>query len=148
MGRWAMFPVASRGYDRPADDGEMMRRLLFISLILFCAGAFAQAPAGYTKIASTNGLSQIDTAVTAGQIFNYTVTTVVTAADGTVIESAPSNIITAVIPTVVDGLCGIGITHCVDLAWVASATTGVTYNVYRQLVTSPNPPGVLTKTVH
>ena len=43
----------------------MTKRLLFLALVVFwAANAFAQASPGYSKIASTNGLSQIDTSVT------------------------------------------------------------------------------------
>jgi hypothetical protein len=121
------------------------KRALLIGLVVFCVFGlrpwriFAQAGAGYTKIASTNGLSQIDTAVASGQVFNYVVTAF--NASG---ESGPSNVVTAIIPST-------AVTHSVSLSWtapVASPTGGVPtgYNVYRELVVLPNPPGALTET--
>jgi hypothetical protein len=113
---------------------------LFTVLLVYCVVGFAQAPTGYIKLASTNGTSQIDTAVTSGQVFNYVVTA--TNAAG---ESGPSNVVTAVIPNT-------AVAHSVALSWTASAVdpnhgAALAYNVYRELVTSPNPVAALTEVV-
>jgi hypothetical protein len=113
---------------------------LFTVLLVYCVVGFAQAPAGYVKIASTNGLSQIDTAVTSGQVFNYVVT-----ATNTSGESGPSNVVTAVIPNTVA-------VHSVALSWTApvpDATHGAAtaYNVYREQILLPNLPGALNEVV-
>lgn len=113
---------------------------LLTVLLFYCVVGFAQPPAGYTLIAQTNGLSQIDTAVASGQVFNYVVTAVNAAG-----ESGPSNIVIAVIPSTT-------VSHSVALSWTASAVdsshaAATGYNVYRELVTSPNPVGVLNPPV-
>ena len=118
-------------------------RVVFVALLLYLVPVwrvFAQAPTGYTKIASTNGLSEIDTAVASGQVFNYVVTATNTAG-----ESGPSNVVTAIIPSTTA-------VHSVALSWTAPATDpshgpATSYNVYRELVTLPNQPGVLSEVV-
>lgn len=115
-------------------------RLLLVVLLFYCTFGFAQAPTGYTKIASTNGLSEIDTAVASGQVFNYVVTA--TNAAG---ESGPSNVVTAIIPSTTA-------LHSVALSWTAPAVdashgAATAYNVYRELVVLPNPPAVLNPPV-
>jgi hypothetical protein len=90
-------------------------------ILIYIGPAHAQAPAGYTKIATTNGVSQVDTVVVAGQVTNY----IVTVLYGTV-ESVPSNIVTATTPNT-------SVAHSNDLSWIAMPNaTG--YNVYRQVI--------------
>ena len=114
----------------------MTKRLLFLGLVVFCAAnAFAQAGAGYTKIASTNGLSQIDTAVTDGDVYQYQVTAINQFGESTPITSN-------VAPIPATG------THSVTLSWGASPTAGVTYNVYRITGAPPNSPGAFTAAVN
>jgi hypothetical protein len=126
----------------------MTKRLVLVGLLVFCIFGlrpwriFAQAGAGYVKIASTNGFSQFDTAVTAGQVWNYEITAV--NASG---ESGPSNVVTVIIPAAPSTSCGAGIAHCVNLSWSASVvdathSAALTYNVYREQVVLANPPVV------
>jgi fibronectin type 3 domain-containing protein len=110
----------------------MKARLLFLGLVVFwAANAFAQAGAGYTKIASTNGLSQIDTSVVDGDVYQYQVTSV-----NQFGESTPITSNVALIPATG--------THSVTVSWGASATAGVTYNVYRITGAIPSPPALPT----
>ena len=120
---------------------------LFTILLVYCVVGFAQTPTGYTKMVSTTANTFTDTAVAAGQVFNY----VITATDAAG-ESGPSNVITAAIPTAPSTLCGTGVAHCVTFTWTipptdASHFTATGYNVYRELVTVPNPPVVGPPTV-
>jgi hypothetical protein len=121
---------------------------LFAILLVYCVVGFAQAPAGYTKMVSTTANTFTDTAVGAGQVFNYVVTA--TNAAG---ESGPSNVITAAIPATASTLCGTGISHCVTFTWTVPPTdaghlAATGYNVYRELVTVPNPPVAASPTVN
>jgi hypothetical protein len=114
--------------------------LFTVLLIYFVFGpqiwrVLAQAGAGYVKIASTSGLSQIDTAVVDGDVYLYEVTAANAAG-----ESSPVTTGAAIIPTTG--------THSVTLAWGASTTPGVTYNVYRIQVVIPNPPAAASATVN
>jgi hypothetical protein len=127
-----------------------MKRALFIGLLLFFPWrVFAQATTGYTKIASTNGLSQIDTAVTDGAVYEYQITSFCaqpvapatagpcglnTSGQPIIGESAPLVSNPADIPN--DGKI-----HTVTLSWIASLTPGAIYNVYRIEAAGPTPPG-------
>lgn len=110
-------------------------RALFLALLSLTAGisplvVVAQSLAGYAKVTSVTTTTYTDTTVTSGQVWNYYVTA--TNAAG---ESAPSNIVTAVTPAT-------AVAHSNALSWTGSAgATG--YNVYREQVTVPNPPGAL-----
>ena len=120
---------------------------LFTILMVYCVVGFAQAPAGYIKMVSTSTNTFTDTSVGAGQVFNYVVTA--TNAAG---ESLPTMSVMAIIPSVVSTSCGTGIPHCVTLNWTAPPTdanhfVATGYNVYRELVTVPNPPGALSEVV-
>lgn len=117
--------------------------LFTVLLVYFVFGphiwrVLAQAGAGYVKIASTSGLSQIDTSVVNGQAYQYQVTAVDQFG-----ESTPVTSMIAIIPAT-------GI-HSVTLSWIASttiATPAVTYNVYRLTGTIPNQPGAVAVTVN
>jgi hypothetical protein len=114
---------------------------LFTILLVYCIfgpqiwQVLAQAGVGYVKIASTSGLSQIDTTVVDGSVYLYEVTAANAAGESTPVSTGP-----AVIPAM-------GV-HSVTLAWGASSSPGVTYNVYRELVVLPNPPGAATEIVN
>jgi len=117
---------------------------VFTVLLVYCVfgpqiwKVLAQAGAGYVKIASTSGLSQIDTSVVDGAAYQYQVTAV-----NGFGESTPITSMIAVIPAT-------GI-HTVTLAWTASATVStppVTYNIYRLTGTIPNPPGAVSEVVN
>jgi hypothetical protein len=117
----------------------MTSRFLFGALLFLCisGSALAQAPTGYTKIGSepANILTFNDGAVTSGQVWNYVVTAFNAAG-----ESGPSNVVTGTTPNTTA-------VHENSLTWTApvadanhGAATG--YNIYRQQVLSPNPPGL------
>jgi hypothetical protein len=96
-----------------------------------------QVPSGYTKIntAPITGTTYTDSTCLDATNCTY----VATAVNSSGVESQPSaasNV--ASIPT--SG------THTVSLAWTASATPGVTYNLYR--IESPLPPGAPTAAVN
>lgn len=116
----------------------LLKRIFVLALL---SAAFAvlpghaQAPAGYTKIASVTTTSYTDTTgLTSGEVNNYCVTA--TNAAG---ESAPSNIVTATTPSNLNP-------HSNALSWTAPATGSAAtgYNVYRLLVTVPNAPSGLS----
>ena len=108
-----------------------MKRILLaiVVMLLSSAAGFAQAPAGFTKLANTSALTFTD----AGCPNLTTCYYVVTAVDSAGFESLPAacatnqlcvngNIAVAQMPS--SG------THTVALTWNASTTTGVTYNAY------------------
>jgi hypothetical protein len=111
------------------------RRSLLIALLLFTASVSvaAQAPAGFTKIANvTSGVTYVD-ATCPDTITCYYV---VTALDASGHESQPAACATG--QTCINGIQAQGImpntgTHTVTLTWVASTSTGVSYNVYQHV---------------
>lgn len=113
-------------------------RILFVFLLLILTvppwAIWAQATAGYTKINATTRDSKTFTTgtLTNGSLYNFEVTAV----DANTLESKPSNIISQMIPT--DGK-----SHMMTLSWTDADAT-VTFNVYQQIVSPPNPPGALT----
>ena len=103
---------------------------------------FAQADAGYTKVGTVNSpiTSFTDTTVVDGLFYQYQIT-----AFNAVLETKPTS----------DGVVTIPVTgtHSTITSWTASlvdpthtAPTG--YNIYRQQVTAPNPPGAVSTTVN
>jgi len=157
---WLLSTAANRNMPESAtarsgsgESNAMKRAFTLLPLILALPFlAHAQAGAGYTKIASTNGLSQIDTSVTDGAVYEYQITSFcaqpvapatagpcgLNALGGPVIgESMPLVSNPADIPN--DGKA-----HTVTLNWVASLTPGAIYNVYRIEATGPAPPSAST----
>lgn len=108
----------------------MKRFLLFsASFALFCLPSFAQAPAGFTKLANVSTTSYTDSTCADQTTCYY----LVTALDSSGHESPGAqcsstqlcfsgNQAVAIMPS--SG------THTVALSWTASGSTGVTYNVY------------------
>ncbi len=118
--------------------------LLVVCFILTCS-LQAQAAAGFTKIGNVTTLTYSDATCPLQSTCYYQVT----ALDSTGFESAPAacastqlcvggNEAVAVMPS--SG------THTVAIAWVASTTTGVTYNVYRHI--GPLPASGMSATVN
>jgi hypothetical protein len=122
--------------------------LLIVVLFYPPFRSHAQAPAGFTKIttiASGQTTTYTDTSASLSTTYAY----VVTATNGA-LESVPSIVVYASLPatapTTANPACGGALIHCVSLNWVAatSGTPATGFNVYRQVATSPNPPGGLT----
>lgn len=95
--------------------------LLFLILPAISA-AQGPAPAGFTKLATgISATSFTDTSCPDGTTCYY----YVTAVDSIGAESVLSNEAQGSVPSTG--------THSVSLTWTASATTGVTYNVYQHV---------------
>ena len=112
----------------------------FVALLLFFSGfwrlVFAQATPGFTKV---NTLPITTTSFTSGNLvdggfYNVQVTAVNQAG-----ESGPSTTVSGMVPATG--------THTFTITWTASATA-TSYNVYDQLVTTPNPPGAPELTIN
>lgn len=121
---------------------------LLIAILLFYRSPFveAQAPAGFTKIATVTGaLTYTDAAVTPGQVWSYVVT-----AQNLAGESPASNVVGAVTPsTAADPTdCGTGNAHCNILTWQGTSPPAPQFNVYRMAVVIPPAPGSLGVSSH
>lgn len=112
-----------------------MKRASLLLLLFLSTAAFAKAQSltGYTIIANVSGTTATDATCPDGNSCGYQVT----AFDGS-LESAPSNVVIALIPPTGS--------HSVTLTWTASPTSGVTYNVYRHV--GPLAPTNLVKVVN
>jgi hypothetical protein len=98
---------------------------------------FAQATSGYTKVntAPISGTTFTSPTLTDGVAYNVEITALNSAG----VESAPSNILTGVVPATG--------THTFTVAWTAG-TNDVTYNVYDQVVAAANPPVATSITIN
>jgi fibronectin type 3 domain-containing protein len=109
----------------------MKRIILILALALFAGMAHAQAvPAGFTKVTNVSTISYTDGACADQTTCYY----LVTAVDASGHESPGASCSTTSL--CFGGNQAVAImpssgTHTVLLAWTASATAGVTYNVYR-----------------
>jgi hypothetical protein len=122
-----------------------MKSLLICAVFALGTISQAQAASGFTKVGNVTTLTYSDATCPNQSTCYYQVT----ALDASGFESAPAacastqlcvggNIAVAVMPS--SG------THTVALAWLASGSTGVTYNVYRHI--GPLPASGLGATVN
>jgi hypothetical protein len=139
-----------------ATSKAVGRALLSLLLIYWTLGltpwrAFAQASAGYVKIASTNGTSQIDTAVVDGATYQYEITTFCTPpTPPATVGVCGTNPLTGVpffgesLPLISNPatIAFTGTGHSVTINWAAPVPVipGIIYNVYKVEASSPNPP--------
>jgi hypothetical protein len=118
----------------------------FVWTLLMASLASAQAPSGFTKLANvTTGVSYTD-ATCPDQVTCYYV---VTSLDSTGHESQPATCATGA--TCIDGIQAQAVmpssgTHTVALTWVASTSSGVSYNVYQHV--GPFPASGLLLTIN
>ncbi len=124
-----------------------MKKLVFLFVVCFVltCSLQAQAAAGFIKIGNVTTLTFSDTTCPLQSTCYYQVTAV----DSSNFESIPAactstqlcvggNEAVAVMPS--SG------THTVSISWVASTTTGVTYNIYRHI--GPLPASGMSATVN
>ena len=118
---------------------------VLLCLMIYAISLSAQASGGFTKVGNVSTTAFTDPACPNQSTCYYQVT----ALDSAGFESAPAacsstqlcvggNIAVATMPS--SG------THTVTLAWTASGTAGVTYNIYRHI--GPLPAGGLGATVN
>jgi hypothetical protein len=119
--------------------------LLLIFMLSFSLVVVAQAPGGFTKIANVTAVSYTD-ATCPNQVTCYYV---VTAVDAQGFESQPSSCKTGQLCVngneAVAAMPSSG-THTVAVAWTASPTAGVSYNVYQHV--GPFPASGVSATVN
>lgn len=123
-----------------------MKRALLLSMIAMLSTlAHAQASAGFTKVGNVTAVTYSDATCPNQSTCYYQVT----ALDAQGFESTPA-------PCSATQLCVAGNeavavmpssgTHTVGLAWTASTTAGVSYNVYRHI--GPFAPSGMSATVN
>jgi fibronectin type 3 domain-containing protein len=109
-----------------------MKRLLALAILLSGMGAFGQAPLGFTKLANVSALTYTDTSCPDGATCYYQVTVM----DATGHESTGASCAATQLclggNQAAQGMPSSG-THTVTLTWIASPTSGVTYNVYQHI---------------
>lgn len=113
-----------------------MKRASLLLLLFLSTAAFAKAQSltGYTNIGNVSVTAFTDSTCPDANTCSYQTTAV----DNIGSESSPSNVAIATIPKTG--------THTVALTWVASGTSGVTYNVYRHI--GPLAPSALSAVVN
>lgn len=115
-------------------------RIAFIAVLLLTSGTYrllyAAGDPGYTKVNASpiSGTAFTSQTLINGATYNVEITAVNAAG-----ESGPSTILTGTVPP--SG------THTFTVNWLAS-TGATSYNVYDQVVTIPNPPGVPQLTIN
>lgn len=113
-----------------------MKRASLLLLLLLSTAAFAKAQSltGYTNIGNVSVTAFTDSTCPDGSSCSYQISAV----DSIGVETCCSNIAVALVPKTG--------THTVALTWVASGTSGVTYNVYRHI--GPLAPSALSAVVN